>query len=61
MAAWLSKHWIRLAWVVTVTTSMVLAYGSMIPVWIFHTLLIAMHVWIFSKIGIAIYNRKKRR
>ena len=58
---WFKKHALRITIYTVVTTSMVLYYGSLIPAWIFYTLLIAMHVWIFSNIGVRIYKYTKRK
>ena len=57
---WLKKHWLSVLWVVVVTTAMILYYSGRVPAWIFYTLLIAMHVWIFRRIGIRIYKYRKR-
>ena len=53
---WLKKHGLRIVIYLSVTTAMVLHYGSLIPAWIFYTLLIAMHIWIFTRIGVSIYK-----
>ena len=58
---WLKRHWLRITIYTLVTTSMVLYYGSLIPAWIFYILLIGMHVWIFSKIGVRIYKWTQNR
>ena len=58
---WFKRHWLRITIYTVVTTSMVLYYGSMIPAWIFYTLLIAMHIWIFTNIGVRIYKWTQNR
>jgi len=58
---WFKRHWLRITIYTVVTTSMVLYYGSMIPTWIFYTLLIAMHIWIFTNIGVRIYKWTQNR
>ena len=58
---WLKRHWWRIAIYTTVTTAMMLHYGSLIPAWIFYALLIALHIWIFSRIGVRVYRWKQNR
>ena len=53
---WFKRHGIRLAVVLVVTATMLLARASLIPLWIFYVLLIAQHIWMFTKIGIRIYK-----
>lgn len=61
LRGWFKRHWHRVGWVVVVTGAMLLAYRSLIPVWIFYTLLSAMHVWIFYGIGSRVYRNWKDR
>jgi hypothetical protein len=58
---WLKKHGLRIGIVLVVTAAMILSHASLIPLWIFYTLLIAMHLWIFTKIGIRIYKWAQNR
>ncbi len=60
MNGWWKRHGLSVFWVVTVTTAMILAKSGRIPAWIFYTLLIAMHAWIFTRIGVRIYRRIKK-
>ncbi len=47
-------------WMVAITVTMLLRWKGIVPGWVFYTLLIAMHVWIFTKLGMKIYNLKNR-
>ena len=47
-------------WSIVLIAADVLARCGVIPTWVFYTLLIVMHAWIFTKIGIKIYNRHNK-
>lgn len=61
VCGWFKRHWLRVVWVVVVTVAMLLSYRSLIPVWIFYTLLAAMHIWIFYGIGSRVYRYWRNR
>ena len=58
---WMKRHISRIAWTVIVTIALILHKNGLIYAWIFYTLLIAMHAWIFTRIGIGIYNLKHKK
>ncbi len=49
-----------IAMTVAVTGAMALSRAGILHIYVFYALLAAMHVWIFSGIGIRIYNLKKK-
>ena len=48
-------------WSIGIIAMDVLARCGVVPTWTFYALLIVMHIWIFTKIGIRLYKRSKKQ